>query len=44
MLDLKRREFIALIGAGGLLVAVHYRRISEAASAPLAIEIIDLPI
>jgi hypothetical protein len=32
MLDLKRREFIALIGAGGLLVAVHYRRISECPS------------
>jgi putative tryptophan/tyrosine transport system substrate-binding protein len=26
MLDMKRREFIALLGAGGLLVAVKVRR------------------
>ena len=26
MLDLKRREFIALVGAGGLLLAVKVKR------------------
>jgi hypothetical protein len=26
MLDMKRREFIALVGAGGLLVAVKVKR------------------